>query len=237
LPSADQPAHLGGLTVLPTKRIFGADAMTGNKGALQQIGERHISFSLAFVGIFALTLFFLIKVDAVPDPIHPLVQNESTLSNANAVPVAQTTPEAPLRVEARDIGLAVSVSNPESADVATLDHALLSGAVRYPTSAMLGVDGTVLLFGHSSYLPVVHNQAYKAFDDIQKLKPGQIISVYSVDTEFRYSVTEVRGANANEDSVELLATGKHLTLVTCNSFATKSSRFIVTADLVGAYAI
>ena len=95
----------------------------------------------------------------------------------------------------------------------------------------------MLLFGHSSYLPIVHNQVYKTFDGIQNLKPGQIVSVYSSDMRYDYSVVQVKVADATQDSVELDPTGKHLTLVTCDSFATKSNRFIVTADFVGAYTL
>jgi LPXTG-site transpeptidase (sortase) family protein len=102
---------------------------------------------------------------------------------------------------------------------------------------MLGVDGTVLLFGHSSYLPVVYHQYYKTFNKIQNLTKGQIISVYSGSLEYRYKVTNVRVADATEDVVELSATGKHLVLVTCDSFESKTSRFVVTADFVGTYSL
>ena len=109
------------------------------------------------------------------------------------------------------------------------------GAVRYPTSAMLGVNGTVLLFGHSSYLPVVYNRAYKAFNKIQDLKTGEVISVYSGAKEYRYKVVGVRLADATDDVIELPADGKYLTLVTCDSFGRKTSRFVVTASFAGAY--
>ena len=100
-----------------------------------------------------------------------------------------------------------------------------------------GQEGTVLLFGHSSYLPIVHNQSYKAFDGIQNLKTGDIISVFSNNHEYRYSVVGVKLADASQDVIELPQTGKHLTLVTCDSFASKSNRFVVTADLVGTYTL
>ena len=125
--------------------------------------------------------------------------------------------------------------NPSSTKVAALDEALLKGAVRYPTSAKLGQTGTVLLFGHSSYLPVIYNQAYKAFKGIQNLKKGDVVSVYSGTHEYRYAVESVSIANANEDVIELRKDGKYLTLVTCDTFAKKSDRFVVTAKFVGAY--
>jgi LPXTG-site transpeptidase (sortase) family protein len=212
--------------------------MAARKGALKEIGEQRAAFVVAFLSIFILSLFFLSRVGATPDPIHPAVIDEPQIANPVVVNQAPTsTPEQPVRVIAKDINLDVTVSNPTSVDVNVLDNALLGGAVRYPTSALLGVDGTVLLFGHSSYLPIVHNQAYKTFDGVQNLKPGQIVSVYSADMRYDYSVVQVKVADATQDSVELNPVGKHLTLVTCDSFATKSNRFIVTADFVGAYTL
>ncbi|MEI6863831.1 MAG: sortase [Candidatus Adlerbacteria bacterium] len=210
-----------------------------NKGIVGEIGERRGAFVAMFLGMFLLTVLFLKSVDAVPEPLHPLVTSEPAITNNMAVVagVATSTPEAPVRIVAKKIGLDVSIKNPGSTDLKVLDDALLTGAVRYPSSALLGSEGTVLLFGHSSYLPIVHNQAYKAFDGIQNLKPGERVSVYSEGTEYRYSVVQVKVADATQDSIELKTTGKHLTLVTCDSFASKSNRFIVTADFVGAYAV
>lgn len=206
-----------------------------SKGVVGEINEHRGAFVTAFISIFVVTFLFLAGVGATPDPIHPSVYSEPT-QNA-VVETATSTPEIPVHIVAKDIGLDASVANPNSVDIDVLDETLLKGAVRYPTSAMLGMDGTVLLFGHSSYLPIVHNLAYKTFDGIQKLKPGQIVSVYSGTKEYQYAVTEVRVADANEDSVELNPVGKHLTLVTCDSFAKKTNRFIVTADFVGAYSL
>src|SRR5262245_30309411 len=74
--------------------------------------------------------------------------------------------ELPVRVEIPATGLPANVSNPNTTSVAALDQALLSGAVRYPGSGVPGEEGNVLMFGHSSYLPVVQNRSYKAFNDI-----------------------------------------------------------------------
>ncbi len=167
-------------------------------------------------------------VDALPD-------NGTDTPSVNTPLDIQTVPpgvaEAPTRIVAKDIKLDVAISNPDSSDADVLDAALLKGGVHYPSSANLNENGTVLLFGHSSYLPIVHNQNYKAFDGIQNLKTGEIISVFSATKEYRYAVTEVRVANAEEDVVELPSDKQYLTLITCDSFATKSDRYVVTAVL------
>ena len=197
--------------------------------------EHAAAFAATFVFLFALLFLFLVYVGATPDSEGDKVAKTATTTPTVAAVNTTAGAELPLRVVARDIGLDTTVANPASSEVSVLDQALLHGSVRYPTSAPLGVDGTMLLFGHSSYLPVVHNQAYKTFDGIQDLKVGSVVSVYSATVEYRYQVASVRVANAEEDSIELTPTGRHLTLLTCDSFASKNHRFVVRADLVATY--
>ncbi len=208
---------------------------TNNRTIIAHSIGRTGAFLVTFVLLFVLMIAFLGAVDALPDHSNtvatPATQVHTVAQNTNA------TPEAPVRVVAKNIGLNAAVVNPTSTNIETLDKALTLGAVRYPTSAMLGVNGTVLLFGHSSYLPVVYHQYYKTFNAIQNLKPGQIISVYSGTQEYRYSVNGVRVADSTEDVVELSSTGKRLVLVTCDSFSKKTNRFVVTADFVGTYSL
>lgn len=208
---------------------------TKNGGVIPHILNQPKSFSAVFVGIFLLSYAFLWGVGATPDPTAAVAQTPAVSEQEIAQNDVQ---EAPVRVVAKNIGLDVVVTNPTSTDIDVLDNALLSGAVRYPTSALLGEEGTVLLFGHSSNLPVVRNQAYKAFNSIQDLKTGQTISVYSDSAEYRYAVVGVKLADANEDVIALSKDGRRLVLVTCDlSFAKKTARFVVTAEFVGTYAL
>lgn len=144
-----------------------------------------------------------------------------------------TGTELPVHIAIPTIGMDVSISNPTSRDVSVLDTALLTGAVRYPLSAQLNEKGTVYLFGHSSYLPIVHNSAYKAFNGIQKLKEGDVITVHSDSFEYTYRVTSVATVDAETTSVDLSkGDSQKLVLSTCDSFGKKSLRFIVEADFV-----
>lgn len=196
--------------------------------------DHPLSFAATFVLLFTLSYAVLATNDALPEPI---AQDDSSELEDSADIVEVTNPESPVRVVAPAIALNVTIANPTSQNVHVLDQALLKGAVRYPTTALLGEEGTMLLFGHSSYLPVVYNQAYKAFNNVQKLEKGDIVSVYSATAEYRYKVAGVRVADATEDVVELQTTGKHLVLVTCDSFTAKTSRFVVTAEFVGTYSL
>ena len=208
---------------------------TPRKGVLNEIEQNRLGFAVAFLAVFTVSFIFLASIGATPDPLW---EEQPRAQGGTPVPAAATaTPELPVRIKGEKIGLEALINNPVSTDVEVLDKALLSGAVRYPTSGQLNVDGTVLLFGHSSYLPIVHNRSYKAFNEIQKLAAGDTVNVYSSDKEYRFRVTSVRKADATEDSIELPSDGQHLILVTCDSFAKKTDRFIVSADLVGVYAL
>ncbi len=208
-----------------------------NKGIIGNIAHQPSGFAVTFLVIFFVTYGFLAVVDALPEPSNTAQGNTAPTGVSSGVAATPTVKALPVRIVVAKIGVDAKVSNPQSTNVAVLDASLHDGAARYPTSAMLGEEGTVVLFGHSSYLPIVHNQTYKTFSGIQTLKNGELISVYSATHEYRYAVTGVRVADATEDVVELAQHGKELVIVTCDSFSKKTSRFVVTAKLVGTYSL
>ena len=142
----------------------------------------------------------------------------------------------PQRISIESIGLDLPIQNPSTHDIAALDVLLQKGPARYVDSALLGQTGNVLIFAHSSHLPVVHNQMFKAFNRIPELQAGDSITVTGGGKTFSYSVTSVRRADATEDSISLAPTdGTKLTLVTCDTLTSKSARWILEADFVGEY--
>ena len=142
----------------------------------------------------------------------------------------------PVRISAQKAGIDFEVVNPQNSDIKTLDAALSYGVVRYPDSARLGERGNMLLFGHSSFLPIVRNPAYKALNGVKNLKEGDIISVYSEKAEYRYKVNKVTLAAAEDVLVDLRKTeGRKLTISTCNSFGAKEERYVAEAEFVGSY--
>lgn len=239
--------------------------MATRKGVIKEVEAKSGRFALVFLLLFGMTFGFLALVGATPDApgtskdsdlaLNGNDQQNSQTQTAQPTPSAQNgatpvpnqytaptqTPtgsgQLPTRIVVKKIGLDVTVANPSSTNVDVLDRYLLKGSVRYPTSGLLGENGTVLLFGHSSYLPIVHNQSYKAFDGIQDLKEGDTVSVYAGSTEYRFTVKSVRVADATNDIIELPQDAPHLTLVTCDSFASKSNRYVVTADFAGSYSV
>ncbi len=190
----------------------------------------------AFLGLFVFVLFITVSVAAVLDvlPNAPkTIAEETSAPIITPVVTAGSVPELPTKIEIPTINLSQKISNPETTNVEALDHALLTGTVRYPTSSKLGVEGNVIIFGHSSYLPIVNNPSFKAFNGIQKLKEGDRITVTGSTQVFTYRVDTVEKKSAAAyDAIPLSVTGSKLTLATCDSFGTKSDRFVVTATLV-----
>lgn len=199
----------------------------------------------SFLGIALLAFFGSVALLGAYDLLPEAASVTATLPvvtlAASAVALESTPPgiviEDPVRIEIPAIQLAASISNPTTTNAEVLDQKLLSGAVRYPTSAKLGETGNVVVFGHSSYLPIVGNQAFKTFNGIQKLVTGDVVTVYSSGTAYTYRVRTMQKESANDAGIPLLVSGRVLTLSTCNSFGTKSDRFVVTADFVESHPI
>lgn len=200
---------------------------------LARAGQKAYAQKWGFFVVFGLVFFTSITVLGALDLLpEPKVAATGRIPSLVAAPVAAVeNPEYPTGIEIPSIGVEASVENPASTNIAALDAALLKGAVRYPSSSKLGEEGNLIIFGHSSYLPVVRNQAFKAFNGIQKLEKGEEIIVTSGSRAYVYAVTSVREAKAGEDAIPLTASGHTLTLATCDSFGEKSDRFIVTAEL------
>ena len=140
----------------------------------------------------------------------------------------------PERIVISAIGMDLPIQNTATKDIDALTEVLKNGPARYVDSAKLGEEGNMLVFGHSSQLPIVRNQMYKAFNNISKLNTGDTITVFGGGYEYLYSVKSVREGDANEVVIDLSREkGARLTLVTCNTLGEKTARWIVEADLVG----
>lgn len=216
------------------------DALARLAAAFVRMGQRAYTHIWAFLGlflvVFVITLSILDALDLLPNPIPPSLDPAVTLT-ASPVNAGNSGPEEPVLIEIPSISLHVPIANPTTTDPVALDTQLLKGAVRYPTSAKLDQNGNVVVFGHSSYLPVVRNQAYKTFNGIQKLKAGETITVYSSHTAYVYTVKSVMKQNAETGAIPLSVGGRELTLATCDSFGEKTDRFVVVADFVESHSL
>lgn len=186
------------------------------------------------------------SVGFVPDyidgtaPVAPLaVASASDTLALSSLPElgedATTTVVLPKRIAISAIDMDLPVQNPSTRDVDTLDTLLQQGPARYVDSATLGESGNLLIFAHSSHLPIVHNQMFKAFNKIPDLTAGDLITITGDDGKnYLYSVDSVKKANADDATIDLSPkNGTKLTLVTCDTLTSKSARFILTATYIG----
>lgn len=206
-----------------------------------QSGFKPWKFLIAFLVVFFLFAVFLFAIDFVPESpkgtgasgsSQGIVPGLGTTAEASVGELQKFPAEQPVRVQAASVGINTLVVNPASTDINVLDSALLKGAVRYPESALLGEVAPMYLFGHQSYLPVVRNQAFKAFNGLQKLKTGDDIVVYSMSAAYRYRVRSIELVKAEEALIDLSVGTRTLVLTTCDSFGTPSDRYVVKADFV-----
>lgn len=199
-------------------------------------------FLATTVVMFALTLSAADSVGLVPCQIDNTCSDTSVaLSSLPTLGVSNTTDASavgalPTEIKIPSVGIDLPVQNPSTTDVDALDALLNKGPARYVSSAELGVQGNVLIFAHSSHLPIVTNSMFKAFNQIPNVNPGASIEIDGQDgNAYLYSVDSVVKADTQTGAtIDLSPTqGQKLTLVTCDTLTGTSARFILTAHFVG----
>jgi LPXTG-site transpeptidase (sortase) family protein len=197
------------------------------------------TFLAVFLAVFFVTCVVLFALDFYPEPETGSADETQTedADDADEAVTMQLPVENPTRIVISAIGVDTVIENPASTDIGTLDQALLKGAVRYPASALLGENARMFIFGHQSKLPVVKNKAFKAFNDLQNLKGGEEIVVYSSTAVYRYRVKLVEHKSAEDAWIELGYGARELILTTCDSFGKKTDRYVVTAEFVSREAL
>jgi LPXTG-site transpeptidase (sortase) family protein len=211
------------------------------------IVKRYV-FAMIFFSVSFTTFTFLYATGLIPaefkvaqtdasvqaaDPADAALLKDApaSLGRVNANAPADARGEMPTRIVIDKIGVNSIITNPVSTDENVLDGDLAKGAVRYPTSGKLGL-GNLFLFGHSTNHPIVNNQAYKTFNNLDKLNPGDQIVVESATHIYVYKVFSVRLTSADEALIQLQSDRNMLTISTCNTFGQKQERFVVEADFV-----
>lgn len=211
------------------------------------IWAKKLSFLVVFFLVFLFTYALFSWLDFLPEPRPEQSEEQSEVSTQVAASLkaagfeATTTPVTteenrrpvlPHTINFLSLDRKVSVANPASRAIADLDAALLYGAVRHPDSAALNQAGTVFVLGHSSYLPVVRNNSFQAFNGIQNLRFGDLIVLEGGGEEYVYRVDRVYRASAAQLVVPIAGANQRLVLATCNSFGSADERFMVEAELV-----
>lgn len=217
------------------------------KQLLETILVRKVAFAMAFFFAFLITFAILAWLDFLPEAptnedgvalvIAPVLAIEELEKTPEEEVVMEKVTILPETVTFDTLNKTITIANPESREVAVLDEALLHGAVRHPDSATLDRNGTVFVLGHSSYLPVVVNKNFQAFNGIQDLKWGDTVRLTAGGEEYVYRVYKVYRAKASDTSVPIVSDKKRLVLATCNSFGSTDDRYIVEAEFVSAESV
>lgn len=196
-------------------------------------------FLAQMAGVFLAVFIILYALGFVPEQwkgkkenvvIGPKNTQNTDLNNIDSTEAPQTSSK-PSRVYIPSVGIDTVVNQPESQNVAVLDQALQTGAVYYPGSGVVE-RGNMFIFGHSTNWKVVRNQAYKTFNGLDKLNPGDEIYVESDGQTYLYKVEFVELVNDSEALIDLAGNERKLTISTCNSFGEKQERWVAHADFI-----
>ena len=206
-------------------------------------------FVASTVVIFFLSLSAADSIGFVPDYIDGTAAIDKTVALTSFPQLGENTTVAdmstvapigilPERIQIPSINLDLVVQNPATRSIDALDALLQNGPARYTDSAKLGEVGNMIIFAHSSHLPIVHNKMYQAFNKIPDLKKGDSITLTAGGKMYMYNVTSIIQADATNTNIDM-STSKdtRLTLVTCDTLAGKSARFVLEAEFVGSYTI
>jgi len=192
-------------------------------------------FLLLLLVVFALLSFAFSAIGLAPLGLREFWRG--IILGKEVTPPASTSTEVGVvrSVSIPAIKLSTAVRSPSTQDDKVLEKELQVGPVHYPGSGLLGSNQNILLFGHSSGLPVVHNQAYKVFNRLKELKAGDEIELKGVNTTFLYRVDSVEKVLAGNQTIEIGKREGKLILSTCNVWGAKEERFVVTAHFVKSY--
>lgn len=194
-----------------------------------------ISFMAAFYGLGLVPR----NIDALGKTMTNLMNKGEPSAAAPAVTNRRVIPKSPTAKDAKiiipEIGVNAPIILPKSTNSDVLNSALTKGVVHYPGSALPGESGNIFLFGHSTSLPVVKNKAYTSFNNLSKLKKGDIARVRYGGREYWYKVTSVAEKKDSEALIYFDSPKRMLTLSTCNVLGAKEDRFIVEAEFIRSY--
>jgi LPXTG-site transpeptidase (sortase) family protein len=185
------------------------------------------SYFLAIFIVFGALLYFF---DLMPNEFVSRENSNSESKNPTLIQEeASVNNVLPARITISSVGIDTTVNHPSSQNVEVLDQALLSGSVYYPGSGSIG-NGNMFVFGHSTGLTIVKNQAFKAFNNLKNVVAGDEIRVFGDDGNvYIYTAISLELVNDDSSLVEFDTTEKMITLSTCNTFGKKEERHVVKA--------
>ncbi len=170
-------------------------------------------------------------VESKDSSLKDTVDTEINKSNVETNRPAAQVGELPLALTIPSLGINAQVQSPGPASVDELDKALQLGPVYYSGSGYPGVRN-MLIFGHSTGFSIVHNQAYKVFNNLKNAKAGELIYVRSVSGVSTYKILNVKKESKYSTYINFNTEKAMLTLSTCDSFGKAADRYVLEAEFV-----
>ncbi|MEN9604420.1 MAG: hypothetical protein RJB39_105 [Candidatus Parcubacteria bacterium] len=157
---------------------------------------------------------------------------EFNQSVEKTVGVQTNVGELPLYIEVPSLDIQSEVEAPTTMTVSVLDAALNRGPVYYQGSGSPG-DRNMLIFGHSTGFSIVHNKAYKVFNEIKNAKTGALVYIRTSSGVHTYRTINVKKVSKYNAWIQFNSAKPLLTLATCDSFGKASDRWVLEAEYIG----
>ena len=185
---------------------------------------------LTAAGVFLLVLM----VFKAPVMINQLQYNFGTKKVAPIAAIVPATEAIPAEntISIPKINVKAPVGYEPSIQETAIQRALQDGVVHYGNTALPGTAGNVAIFGHSSndwWEPGNYKFVFVLLD---KLAPGDQITMDYQSKRYSYVVTETKVVEPTNVSVLNATSTPTLTLITCSPPGTSLKRLVVSAKQV-----
>jgi sortase A len=149
----------------------------------------------------------------IPEHLRPLVQSLET------IPLPTPGPQHATRIQIQNLGVDAPIVLGDGWEQ------LKKGVGQHVGSVNPGNDGNLILTAHNDVFGEI-------FRDLDKLKPGDEVQVYTSQKVYTYVVTGTK--IVEPDEVSVMAQGKDavITLISCYPYMVDKQRIVVTAALV-----
>ncbi|UCF26990.1 MAG: class D sortase, partial [Chloroflexota bacterium] len=148
----------------------------------------------------------------IPQHLRPLVQS---LAN---IPIPTPGPEQAIRIQIPDIGVDAPIVQGDGWEQ------LKKGVGQHIGSANPGTDGNVVLSAHNDIFGEI-------FRDLDRLLPGDEITVYTNQRSYTYVVTDSKVVEPTQVDIMDSTTQPTLTLISCYPYLVDDQRIAITSRL------
>lgn len=173
------------------------------------------------------------SADTQKESPKPISKNGATITGA-ALPQSQTRPkyDKPNSIVIGKLNIDVPLVFAAGTAQSQLNAALNQGVVVYPGSKLPEQSGEVYLTGHSSTYFWNKTQYGQVFTLLDRLQPGDIITIYWNQYKYDYQVTKQDVVAPDKATLNPQTNSKTITLMTCWPIGTAWKRLVVQGVLI-----